>query len=214
MQPIRVLLADDHGLFRQGLAALLHNEADIEVVGEAADGIEAVRMAHCLRPDVLSVDIGMPALNGLDVIRRVARELPSTRILCVSAHEEHRLIASALDAGAAGFVPKLSAFDEFARAVRSLACHQPWVGSTAAAALFKTLRARANDVPIASSPALTPRERLVLQLLAEGHSTREVAARLHVSPKTVGTHREHIMAKLGVSGIAQLTRYAIREGIV
>lgn len=213
MPPIRVLLVDDHRLFREGLAALLSKESDMEVVGQAADGMEALRMTDGLRPDVVALDLGMPALNGIDAIGRILPLSSSVRVLCVSAHGEQRMIAAALDAGALGYLLKDCAYEELGKAIRTVAGGHSYLSAAVATATLASLRsARSHGTP-APGAALSARERHILQLLVEGHSTREIAEQLHISTKTVGTHREHIMSKLQVKGIAQLTRYAIREGL-
>jgi DNA-binding NarL/FixJ family response regulator len=213
MPHTRVLLADDHTLFREGLAALLEREADMTVIGQAGDGMEALRMAQALLPDVIALDLGMPVLNGIDALCRIVPDVPSARVLCLSAHGEQRMIAAALDAGALGYLLKDCACDDLGKAIRTVAGGRSYLSPEVATAMVASLRCARHHGSIEPSAKLSTRERQILQLLVEGHSTREIAERLHISGKTVGTHREHIMAKLQVKGIAQLTRYAIREDL-
>lgn len=210
---MRIVIADDHQLVREGLCALLSREAGVDVVGLAADGKDALQRVEQLRPDVLLTDISMPGLNGLECIRRVRASLPCVRVVCLSMHADQRTIMSAIEAGASGYVLKHACSADLMLALRSVMAGRVYL-STDLVGLLVDLNRR-KDVPTASmpGPALTTREREVAQLLAEGLTTKQVGARLFVSAKTVATHREHIMKKLGIHGIAELTRYAIREGL-
>lgn len=210
----RIILADDHRILREGIAAMLRQVPAFEIVGEASDGNETVRLARELRPDLVVTDVSMPGMNGIEAIRRIVEDVPGVRTLCLSVHDEKRLVSAVMDAGASGYLLKDCAFDELLRAVRAVMAGQVWISPAIAGVLMEDYRNRRAG---ASTPSafseLTAREREVIQLIAEGCSTREIAERLHVSAKTVGTHREHLMAKLRVSGTAELTRYAIREGL-
>lgn len=209
----RIVLADDHRIMREGLAAMLRQEPDLEIVGEAGDGAEVVRLCRELRPDLVITDISMPGLNGIEAIRRVLEDAPAVRALCLSVHDEKRLVAAVMDAGASGYLLKDCAFEELLRAVRTVLSRQVYISPGIAGVLMQDYRDRRAGVRGNAFSELTSREREVVQLIAEGYSTKEIADRLHVSAKTIGTHREHIMTKLGVTGTAELTRYAIREGL-
>jgi DNA-binding NarL/FixJ family response regulator len=211
--PIRVALADDHRLVRAGLCALLAGEPDLEVVGTASDGMEAVRMARELRPDVLVTDISMPGLNGVEAIRRIHAEEPGVRTLCLSMHDTSRMVLAALDAGASGYVLKEGPGEELGQAIRKVMANQVYLSAELVGVVVGEMRQRQQRPAEKPAEALTPRERELVQLLSEGYSTAEVAERLHLSVKTVGTHREHVMLKLGVHSVAEVTRYALREGL-
>jgi DNA-binding NarL/FixJ family response regulator len=210
---IRLLLAEDHRIVREGLAALLLREPDMDLVGEAADGTELLKLARELRPDLVITDLSMPGLNGMEAMRRILAEVANVKILCLSVHDEKQLVAAVIDAGAAGYLLKDCAFAELVRAVRAAVAGQVYLSPAIAGIVVEGYRAKRADAVESAFSQLTAKEREIVQLLAEGHSTKEIAARLSVSSKTVGTHREHIMGKLQLHSIAQLTRYAIREGL-
>jgi DNA-binding NarL/FixJ family response regulator len=210
---IRVLLADDHQMLRDGLRAVLSLEDDIEVVGEANDGHGAVEMVGRLAPDVVLMDIGMSGLNGVDATRRIKAESPDVKVIALSTYSDKRYVLSMLEVGASGYVLKAAAVDEMCRAVRAVADGKRYLSPDVAGVVVDArFEAPAEpDVPLFS--ALGPREREVLQLLAEGHSSPEIARRLHIAASTVETHRRNIMRKLDVHSVAELTKYAIREGL-
>ncbi len=210
---IRLLLAEDHHIVREGLAALLTREPDIDLVGQASDGAELLRLTRELHPDLVITDLSMPGLNGMEAMRRIHIEVPSVKILCLSVHDEKQLVAAVIDAGAAGYLLKDCAFTELVRAVRAAMAGQVYLSPAIAGIVVEGYRAKRAGAVESAFSRLTGKEREIVQLLAEGHSTKEIAARLSVSSKTVGTHREHIMGKLQLHSIAQLTRYAIREGL-
>ncbi len=213
---IRVALADDHRLMREGLQSLLRRESDMEVVGTAADGLDALRLVRDTQPDVLVTDLSMPGLNGLEAIRRVQAELPATKLLCLSMHDDSRMVMAVLQAGAAGYMLKNGSSDELAVAIRKVMARQVYLSPELVTLVVDAMRQQAAPgTPPAESerPALTPRERELVQLLSEGYSTQDIADRLHVSIKTVATHREHVMHKLHLGSVAALTRYALREGL-
>ena len=210
----RILLADDHELFTEGLRSLLNAQPDMEVIGEARDGRAAVEQAAAMTPDVVVMDLSMPGLNGIEATRRITADCPGVKVLCLSMHDESRFVEGALDAGASGYLLKDCALEELGRAIHTVIADQvylsPGIAGTVVEA-YKNGASKRADSSVFS--LLTEREREVLQLLAEGLPTREIAERLHVSAKTIGTHREHLMAKLDIHSVAGLTKYAIRENL-
>lgn len=214
---ITVLIADDHLLIRQAMESLLIHESEFELVGSAADGFEAIDMAAELRPDVVLMDIHMPRLNGIEATRRIT-SAGTSKVISVSAHSDVSLLSRMLEAGASGLLFKGSGVTELAEAIRQVAAGKRYLGTAATSAVLQAYIGRLTKTGAATpgcvSDSLTAREREVLQLIAEGRSTREVAATLHLSAKTIESHRLNIMTKLGVSGVADLTRIAIRDGLV
>ena len=208
----RVLLADDHKILRQGLRTLLEQEEDMHVVGEADNGRASVKLASELAPDVVIMDVAMPDLNGIDATRRITEAEPHTRVLALSMHSDGRYVKGMLQAGARGYILKDCAAEELTHAIRTVMADQvyvsPGVTGTIVHDYVRQLSATADE-----PSTLSQREREVLQLLAEGGSTSHIAAELHLSVKTIETHRKHIMDKLGLRSIAELTKYAIREGL-
>lgn len=209
---IRVLLADDHAVLRQGLRMLLEQQDDIEVVAEAATGLETIRKTRETEPDVVLMDIAMPDLNGVEATRRIVQSWPKTRVVMLSMHADARYVKESLVAGASGYIVKHAAFDEVVLAVRAAAAGHVYLSPMVAGVVAEHFRGSAHpeDDPVAG---LTPREREVLQLLAEGHSAQDIARLLHLSVKTVETHRHHLMEKLGVRSVAELTKIAVRAGL-
>ena len=211
---IRILLVDDEELVRSGVRALLDEHADLHVVAEASDGQEAVRRALETKPDVVVMNVLMPGMNGIEATRRISHELPGVGVLCLSSHSDAKLIHEAICAGASGYVLKGCAFDELQLAIRAVARGQSYLSPAVASHVLHEYRDGNTNAHGSARPVpLTPREREVLQLIAEGEPTVEIARRLQVSVKTVGTHREHIMHKLGIYSVAGLTKYAVREGL-
>ena len=210
---IRIVLADDHRLIRNGLAALLRKEEDLDLVGEAEDGMGAVKAVRQLQPDVLVVDLSMPGMNGVEAIRRLQIDAPEVKCICLSVHNDSRMVLAVLDAGAMGYVLKDCSFDELAQAIRQTMTNQVYLSPALIGIVVEKYRQR-HQQEVADTPSpLTARERELVQLFSEGYSTNEIAQRLSVSIKTVATHRQHILQKLGIGGIAELTRYALREGL-
>ncbi|MDJ0865761.1 MAG: response regulator transcription factor [Myxococcota bacterium] len=209
----RILLVDDHGIFLQGLRALLSQRPDVEVVGEVTEGRAALEVAAECRPDVVIMDLSMPGMNGMDATRQLVKRFPDTKVLCLSMHAESLFVEAALEAGAAGYLLKDCVLDELARAIRTVVSGRVYLSPAIAGTVVEALKTSRSETPASAFSILTDRERAVLQLLAEGFSTKEIAARLHLSVKTIGTHREHIMAKLDIRSVAGLTKYAIREGL-
>jgi DNA-binding NarL/FixJ family response regulator len=211
--PIRVLVADDPTIVRKGLVSLLEESGECRVVAEAADGLEAVERAVATRPDVAVVDLTMPRLSGLEAVRRIHDELPTTRILVLTVHEEEEYVLPIVRAGAAGYLVKDSAVSELLAAVKALAAGQGYFGPQAARALAEQYR-RPERSPEDPYGSLTPREREVFHLVVEGKTTKEVAVALGISVKTADNHRSRMMDKLGVHNTAELVRYAARKGLL
>jgi DNA-binding NarL/FixJ family response regulator len=213
MNKITILLVDDHMVLREALRALLRTEPDLEVVGDAENGRQAVDLAAKLQPDVVVMDIAMPQLNGLEATRRIVKESPKTKVLILSSYHEDKFVQELLEAGAVGYFLKQTGAPEFIRAVREAhkgkACFSPSLSRR----FLDSGRTGAPRDGKNSTP-LTSREREVLQLVAEGKGNRQVAAELSVSIKTVEKHRQHAMNKLNIHDIAGLTRYAVAEGII
>jgi DNA-binding NarL/FixJ family response regulator len=210
---VRVLVADDHTLVRRGLVSLLAESGECEVVAEAADGLEAVEKARATHPDVAILDLAMPRLSGLEAVRRIREELPQTRVLVLTAHEEEEYVLPLVRAGASGYLVKDSAVAELLAAVRALHAGRGYFCPQAAQALAEQYRnpERADDGPYGS---LTPREREVFHLIVEGQTTKEIARALGISAKTAENHRSRLMEKLGVRNTADLVRYAARRGLL
>jgi len=209
---VRVLLADDHQILRQGLRTLLEREPDVRVVGEATDGREAVAQAAALRPDVVVMDLSMPGLNGIEATRRIVAAQPKTKVVGLSMHADRQYVRAMFEVGAAGYLLKNSAYEELLSALRVVVGGRPFVSPAIADVVLDALRVGAREA--AAAPAeLTAREREVLQLLAEGHTSKEIAAQMCIALSTVETYRRHIMIKLDLHSIAELTRYAIRRGL-
>jgi DNA-binding NarL/FixJ family response regulator len=210
---IRILLADDHQILRQGLRRLLSSERDFEVVAEASDGRSAVDLAEKLFPNVVVMDVAMPGLNGIEATRQIVERVPGTRVIALSAHPERKLISEILRAGGSGYLLKESAFEELSEAIRTAACKKVYLSPQAASEIVDDYVHLSKNPGLSVFDALSPREREVLQLIAEGQSTKEIARTLKVSVKTVETHRRQLMNKLELYSVAELTRYAIREGL-
>jgi two-component system response regulator NreC len=209
---IRILLADDHAVLRAGLRALLAAQGDLEVVGEASEGAEAIRLCQALRPDVVVMDIGMPGVSGIDATFRIKRDLPAAKILILSMHDDQGYLRQVLRAGASGYVLKKAADTELLAAIRAAARGEVFLDPTLAKALVDEVME-----PKAASgepPALSDREREVLRLLAHGHTNQQVADRLCISVKSVETYKARLMEKLGLKGRAELVRYALHHGLL
>ncbi len=212
-RPIRVLLVDDHNLVRESLVAILESDGDIAVVGQAADGVEAIDQALATHPDIVITDLSMPRLNGIEVIRRLAQDLPNTRILVLTMHQEDQYVLQAVRAGASGYLVKDSAAAELLAAVRSVYAGRGHFGPHASHALAEQLQ-HPERIPDDRYELLTAREREVFRLIAEGLTTKEIARQLSISTKTAENHRARVMTKIAVRNTAELVRYALRRGLL
>lgn len=209
---IRVLLVDDHKILRDALKGVLEREQDITVVGEANDGTEGVILARELQPDIVLMDVGLPVLGGIDAARSLLAEHPEIKVVALSTFSDRRIIMQMLDAGARGYVVKSAGRDELLRAIRAVAYGRTYLCPDAAAVLVESLRGKkAIDNP--PSDPIGRREREVLQLLADGHTSPEIGKRLHIATSTVEVHRRNLMRKLELHSIAELTKYAVRNGL-
>lgn len=210
---IHVILADDHHILREGLRALLTHEPDISVVAEVSTGREAVTMAMRLEPDVVIMDIGMPDLNGIDATRKIVSSPCKTKVLCLSMHGESAMVHAMLEAGASGFLLKTSVGKELVEAVRLIVSGKTYLSPSIARVVVDHHFDGHDQLRNNAFARLSMREREVLQLIAEGHNTKSIADRLHISPKTVLSHRDRLMKKLKLDSVVALTRYALRQGI-
>jgi DNA-binding NarL/FixJ family response regulator len=215
MRKIRILLADDHKLMRSGLKALIEQQSDLTVVGEADDGRQAVALAASLKPDLLVMDIGMPNLNGIEAAHQITQAYPETAIVMLSMHSDESYVLRALKAGAKGYLLKDSAESDLIRAVHAVAGGKSFFSPAVSKVLLddyvrKLRRSGAED----AYDLLTPREREILQLIAEGKSNKDVANLLNLSVYTVETHRSNLMEKLNLRGVPELILYAVRKGII
>lgn len=210
---ISVVLADDHRILREGLAALMSREPDLDLVATAEDGPSMLRQVRTHMPHVLVTDLSMPGLNGIDAVQRLRAELPQVQVLCLSVHDEDRLVLAMIEAGASGYVLKDGSFDELALALRQVMLGRIYISPALSGVMVREMRRRKTGPAMVESPTLTARERQLVQLFSEGYTTNEIAEQLHVSPKTVATHRENVLHKLQLRGVAELTRYALREGL-
>jgi len=215
MTKIRVLLADDHTLMRAGLRMVVDAQPDLTVVGEADNGREAVERARTLKPDVVVMDIGMPSLNGIEAARQILGALPETRIVMLSMHSDEGYVLRALKAGAKAYLLKDSAEADLARAVRAAAAGKSFFSPAVGKVLLEDYMRKLERSGLEDSyELLAPREREILQLVAEGNSSKEIANLLKLSVYTVETHRARILQKLSLRGIPELILYAVRKGIV
>jgi DNA-binding NarL/FixJ family response regulator len=220
MVPIRVLLADDHVLMRRGMRSWLQSMPGVEVVGEAGDGREALRQIAKVRPDVVLMDVGMPGLNGLDATARVTKDFPRVRVLILSMHANEEYVLQALRAGAGGYLLKDAEPEELEVALKAVGRGKTYLSPTVSQGMISDYLRRVGAAAVGDAPAadesspLTARQREILQLVAEGHTTKKIAALLYLSEKTVESHRLRLMRQLNIHDIAGLVRYAIRTGLV
>jgi DNA-binding NarL/FixJ family response regulator len=210
----RIVLGDDHPVVRKGLRAILEGEPDLEVVAEASDGLQTVRLVERLKPDVLLVDLMMPGMNGLEVARQVTTRSPGTRIVLLSMHATEGYVMEALRSGAAGYVLKDASADDLVQAIRTVVSGRRYLSPVLSERAVDAYAQKATEAGPAKHEMLTGREREVLQLVAEGHTSSEIGARLALSPRTVETHRASLMRKLGLRTQTDLIRYALRHAIL
>ena len=210
---VRIILAEDHRITREGLVNLLQERPDMEVVGEAENGREAVRLAKELSPDLVIMDVTMPDLNGIDATRIITSGSNNTKVIALSMYSDKQFVQGMIQAGASGYLLKDCAFEELVSAIQAVIHGDTYLSPGIAGIVVQDYLTKLTTDRSSAGTVLTNREREVLQLIAEGNSTKEIAARLTVSVKTVETHRRQIMEKLGIFSIAELTKYAIREGL-
>jgi DNA-binding NarL/FixJ family response regulator len=209
---IRILLADDHGLVRAGIRLMIAQQRDMEVVGESDNGRGAVELAKKLSPNIVLMDISMPDLNGIDATLQIIALSPAPSVIALSGHTDQRAIVDVLRAGASGYVVKNAPAEELMQAIRTVAAGKAYISPHIAGDVLDDLRRKPAGGP-PEFVALSPREREVLQLIAEGKTTKQIATALNLSKKTVDNHRAHLLVKLNVSTLAELIKYAIREGL-
>lgn len=214
MTPIRVLIVDDQQMIREGISLILKSHPDIEVVGEAANGREALAKVEETQPDVVLMDISMPELNGIDATAMVKRRFPKVKVLTLTVHDAEGYILQLLRAGASGYIVKKAAGDELVEAIRSVHRGDYYLHPTVTRQVIEEYMRQMREGTRGPEDLLTARERQIVQLAAEGYKNREIAERLNISLKTVETHRANIMQKLNISDRVELVRYAIRAGII
>ena len=210
---IKILLADDHRIFRESLSTLLEQQTDIEIIAQANNGQTAVQLAKKLLPDVVIMDIGMPDLNGIEATRQILSKESQIKIIALSMYSDRKFVAEMLKAGASGYLLKDSAAEELIQAIRTVIGGGTYLPPSLTDLVVENYVRNPTRTEKGAFSALTPREREVLQLMAEGKSTKRIAGNLHISIKTVETHRLNIMEKLDIHSVAELTKYAIREGL-
>jgi len=208
---VRILVADDHGIVRAGIRLLLERQPDLDVVAEAADGVEAVEQALATHPDLCILDVGMPRMTGLQAAREIRSHLPEARVLMLSMHDDERYLFEALKAGASGYVLKREADQDLVGAVRAVGRGEAFLTNAAERSIIRRWMEEGDEGPVIP---LTPREEEVVKLIAEAHTNSQIAAILHLSEKTIESHRANVLRKLGMRDRVELVRYAIRRGLV
>ena len=210
---MKILIADDHGIVREGLRTMIENLAEMEVVGEAEDGRMAVQLTKDLSPDVVIMDVSMPNLNGIEAVREILQHRPDTKVIILSMYTDRHIVKESLEAGACGYVLKSYLFDELLKALETVKTNQCYLSPRITEIVVEDYVTR-NPVDTAKKKIkLTARERHILQLIAEGKTIKEIARIIHISPKTADANRRQIMNKLNIFNTAELTKYAIREGL-
>jgi two-component system, NarL family, response regulator NreC len=210
---IKVLIVDDHQIIREGLRVMLEKEHDINIVGEAEDGRMAAQLARELAPDVIIMDVAMPDLNGIEATRQITAQLSGVKIIALSMHDDRRLVLNMLKAGAAGYILKDDAFKSLSKAIRTVMINKGYYSNQISDIADNKCFNSFSGVKAMDSELLSCREREVLQLVAEGNTSNQIAEKLHISAKTVETHRQQVMVKLNIKTVAELTKYAVREGL-
>jgi DNA-binding NarL/FixJ family response regulator len=210
---IKILLVDDHKILRDGICSLVKGYPDMEVIGEAADGRTALRLVEELSPDVVIMDISMPDLNGIDATRKINADYPNIKVIALSMHYDRQFVSEIFKAGASGYLLKECAFDELEHAIRVVMENKTFINPQIASLVVESLINQPATANHKAFSLLTEREREVLQLIAEGKSTKQIATHLYVSAKTIESHRRQVMGKLNIRNVAELTKYAIREGL-
>jgi two-component system response regulator NreC len=210
---IKILLVDDHKIMRDGLRALINTQENMEVVADTDNGRTAIELVHKLTPNVVVMDVSMPDLNGIEATRQILSAYPEVKIVALSMHSDRRFVTEMFKAGASGYLLKDCAFEELSRAVNTAVNGQSYISPAIANLVVENFVQQSEPPKSSVFLLLTNREREVLQLLAEGKNTKQIASSCHISVKTVETHRQHIMEKLGINNVAALTKYAIREGL-
>jgi DNA-binding NarL/FixJ family response regulator len=210
---IKIILADDHAVLRHGLSKSFQNEDDMEVIAQSKDGRSTVELVKELKPDIVIMDIGMPDLNGIEATRQIVQNRPRTKIIALSMHSSKNFIIEMFKAGASGYLLKDCEFDELLNAIRVVASDKVYISPAISDVVVENYMRQFPETKDSPFSILSKREREVLQLLAEGNTTKQIAKRLHISSKTVEVHRLNLMSKLKIDSIAQLTKYAIQEGL-
>ena len=210
---LKILLADDHKIMREGLRSLIEKQPGMEVVAESDNGRTALRLTRKLKPDVIVMDINMPDMNGIDATRQIVSEFPDAKVIAFSMHSDRQFVVEMLKAGVSGYLLKDAAFEELANAIRTVADNRNFLCPKIAKTVLEDYKEHLHTTEPSASAVLTGREREVLQLLSEGRTTKQIADQLNVSVKTAETHRRNIMEKLDMRSIAELTKFAIRQGL-
>lgn len=210
---IRIILADDHKITRQGLRSLIEGKEDMEVIAEAENGRGAVELAKQMKPDVIIMDVSMPDLNGVEATRQIIQDNPQMKVIALSMHSDSLFVSEMLKSGASGYLLKDCAFEELEQAVRTVTEAKAYLSPSISGIIVEDYLHKLSKAELSTTQVLTDREREVLQLIAEGQSTKQIALKLHISAKTVETHRRQIMNKLDMHTVAELTKYAIRKGL-
>jgi two-component system, NarL family, response regulator NreC len=210
---MKILIADDHGIVRQGLKSLIQNSLNMEVAGEAEDGLAAVKLAKQLVPDIIIMDVTMPNLNGVEATRLIREENPQIKIIALSMHPEKHIVKEILEAGASAYVLKSYLFDELSRALDAVMDNQRYLSPRITDVVIEDYVHQPGNNSVEKTNKLTPRDRQIIQMLAEGKTIKQIALALHISPKTADASRRKIMNKLNATSMADLVKYAVREGI-